>query len=398
MASPDDALSQIDTLIQVAMRLAASAPSGRIALAKLATAVAREWIPRPWNGRIWPELERARQAAVYEPVPARQVERILQEAWGAKPTEELDELDTEPVALTPTSQVHRGKLDGEPVAVKVLRPGLAAGVRQDLVLLEGLAGPLGAAFPGLDPAALLGEVRERVLDEFDLEHEAGMQRRFQRALRGHPALVVPAPVTRLSHESVLVSQWVDGVPLPEAEDPDLAAQRLVAFALGGIRSGLVYADPDPQDVLELPDGRTAILDYGATKTVEAERADAGLALVEAFADDDSVAFGRALARLGALPEEQGEKALALARRALGDLGRPGPHRLDSSEVVGIGRRIAGRPEETLEILLGGSIAPEDLWPLRGVGLAFAVAAREGVTGAWLDLTLAALREGWDAAA
>lgn len=396
MATPDDALNRIDTLIQVAMRLAASAPSGRIALAKLATAVTREWIPRPWSATIWPELERAREAAVYEPVPGRAVERILGEAWDTKPTDELDELDTEPVALTPTSQVHRGVLDGEPVAVKVLRPGLSAGVRQDLALLEGLAGPLGAAFPGLDTGAILAEVRERVLDELDLEHEAGMQRRFHRALRSHKDVVVPAPVTRLSHESVLVSQWIDGVALHQAEDPDLAAQRLVVFALGGIRAGLVHADPDPEDVLELSDGRTAILDYGATRTVDAERAEAGLALVAAFADGDAAAFGHALARLGALPETYGETALDLAQHALGDLGRPGLHRLDSSEVVGIGRRIGDRPQEALDILLAGSIDPEDLWPLRGVGLAFAAAARAGVTGAWLDLTLAALRDGWDA--
>ena len=100
--------------------------------------------------------------------------------------------------MTPGAQVHRGSLDGKPVAVKVLRPGLAASVRQDMALLELLAGPLGSAFPGIDPAAATREFRERVLEELDLEHEAEVQRLFHRALRGHPFLSVPAPVTRLS--------------------------------------------------------------------------------------------------------------------------------------------------------------------------------------------------------
>jgi len=77
----------------------------------------------------------ARAVALAKP---DEVERALRAAWGAAPMEELDELDPEPAAVTPTSQVHRGELDGAPVAVKVLRPGVAASVRQDLALLEGL--------------------------------------------------------------------------------------------------------------------------------------------------------------------------------------------------------------------------------------------------------------------
>ena len=113
--------------------------------------------------------------------------------------------------------------DGAPVAVKVLRPGLAAGVRQDLAVLEGLLAPLGAAFPALDASAVLHEFRERVLDELDLENEAAMQRRFHRALRGTRILYVPARVHRTGARDVLVSEWVDGVPLWEAPDPDTAA-------------------------------------------------------------------------------------------------------------------------------------------------------------------------------
>ena len=90
------------------------------------------------------------------------------------------------MAVTPISQVHRGVLDGTPVAVKVLRPGLASSVRQDLALLEGLIAPLGAAFPAIDAGAILHEVRERVLDELDLENEAVAQRRFHRALAQPP--------------------------------------------------------------------------------------------------------------------------------------------------------------------------------------------------------------------
>jgi hypothetical protein len=38
--------------------------------------------------------------------------------------------------------------------------------------------------------------------------------------------------------------------------------------------------------------------------------------------------------------------------------------------------------------------PEDLWPARAVAQLFAVIARTGATGDWLELTRTALRDGW----
>jgi hypothetical protein len=397
MGTPDDALRRIDALIQVALRLAATAPTGRVALAKIAAAIDPVWLPQPWGRTIWAELDAARKSAL-EPLPFRAVERALQDAWGGKPSDELDDLEGDPVAVTPTAQVHRGVLDGSAVAVKVLRPGLAKSVRQDLAVLEGLLSPLGAAFPALDTRGILRELRERALDELDLENEAASQRRFHRALRDNPHLAVPAPHTSLSHEGVLVSDWVEGRPLSAAtgSDADAAAARLVVFAIGGARAGIVHCDPDPDDVLLLADGRVAILDFGAVRVVDPERADAALAAVRAFADDDAAAFGTALQSLGMLPGEYGGTALSLTGHALGELGTAGPSRLDVAAVVDARERLFQRPDEAVELLLNGTLPAEDLWPGRGVALLFGSIARVGATGDWRELVVAALEHGWDA--
>jgi predicted unusual protein kinase regulating ubiquinone biosynthesis (AarF/ABC1/UbiB family) len=391
----DDAFRRIDALIQVGLRLARSAPSGRTLLARIALSTDPEWIPRPWGDTIVSELEAARSEAC-EPIPMRSIERSLNSAWGGKPTDELDELDREPVATTPTSQVHRGVLEGERVAVKVLRPGLAASVRQDLALLESLAAPLSAAFPRVDPSAAMREFRERVLDELDLENEATAQRRFHRALRGHPSLVVPAPITRLAHEGVLVSEWIDGMPLGDAPDRDAAAALLVLFVIGGARAGIIHADPDPEDALVLPDGRLAIVDFGATRTVEPERVDAAAQAVEAFVADDAEAFGAATERLGGLPAASARTALDLARAALGELAGTDPVRLDTAAVLAARDRLFDHPDALVELIGAGSLPPEDMWPARGVAQLFGTIARVGATGPWRELVRAALRDGWDA--
>ncbi len=361
---PDDAFRRIDTLIGVGLRLARSAPSGRVVLARVADAIDLEWIPRPWGDQLAAELARSREAA-REPIEFKRVQRILGEAWGARPADELDELDPEPLAVTPGAQVHRGVLDGEPVAIKVLRPGLAATVRQDLALIDALSAPLGAAFSELDPQGAIRELRERTLEELDLEHEAMVMRRFHRALRGHPFLTVPAPVTRLAHENVLVSALVDGVPFTEAGDPDRAAARLIAFVLGAVRFGVVHADPAPDNVLVRPDGGLAIVDFGSTRAVAPGSPAPAAVLEHTYA-------------------------------GLGELAADEPTRLDSEALICARDRLLGRPRELLELIAAGTPAPEDLLLTQSVALMFGTIARLGATGAWRELCEAALRDGWDA--
>jgi predicted unusual protein kinase regulating ubiquinone biosynthesis (AarF/ABC1/UbiB family) len=282
------------------------------------------------------------------------------------------------------------------VAVKVLRPGLVAAVRQDLSLLEGLLSPLGRAFPALDAGAVIREFRERVLDELDLETEAQMQRRFHRGLRDHPRLYVPAPITELAHENVLVSEWIDGVPLAQAPDLDHAAGCLVTFGIGAVGAGLVHADLKPEDVLVMKDGRLAILDFGGSATISAERAQAMAAAVEAFALQDETAFAAALESLGSLPGEHAGVALEFVRTALGELAGTEPARLDSAAVVAARDRALSQVEALNTLIPAGSLPPEDLWPARGAGQLFATVARVGATQPWLKLVRDALAAGWDA--
>jgi ubiquinone biosynthesis protein len=196
----------------------------------------------------------------------------------------------------------------------------------------------------------------------------------------------------------MVSAWIDGVPIDRAPDADQAARRLLVFALGAARSGVVHADLRPDDVLVQADGRVAILDFGATRTVQPERVAASLVAVEAFAADDEGAFATAVQQLGWLSATGAPTAFGLARRALGELVGPGPARLDSGAVVAARDRLFDQPAAIVELILAGVLPPEDLWPARGVAQLFGTIARVGATGDWLELARVSLRDGWDAAA
>lgn len=57
-------------------------------------------------------------------------------------------------------------------------------------------------------------------------------------------------------------------------------------------------------------------------------------------------------------------------------------------------RLLGRERVTAELVRAGALPPHDLWPARGVAQLFALIARLGASGEWLELSRAALRDGW----
>ena len=398
MLSPmatDPRREALSALADTGLRLARGTTSARLALAGLRDVVDPATLSPGIRGRAVEELERAHAEATQE-LSFEEVEKALGDAWGEPSRTVLDDLDPEPVARTPTAQVHRGVHEGADVAVKVLRPGLPEQVRSDLDLLETLIRPLGAVFPSMAAGLLLREIRERILDELDLEHEASTQRAFARALRRHEQLFVPAPVSALCHERVLVSAWVDGTPVGKLTDPEeraAAARALVLFHVGSARFGTVHADPHPVDAMRMADGRFAFLDFGAARQVSATRVDEGLVVLDALLAQDADTLGASLELLGWLPAEVGATALVVGRDILSDC-LDGPSRMDASALVETGKRTTAHADALWPLAQVASVPPEDLWPLRMLGALAALLARLDVEEDWPALFGQAARNGW----
>jgi hypothetical protein len=391
-----------EALLRAADLLAGTSTT-RAALQGLAAVVDPEVVPGELREAV---VARLRAAGAPEPLGAKEVERRLRAAWGGPVGRTLDELDPEPAAVTPAAQVHRAVADGEAVAVKVRRPGLAEAVRNDLAVLDAVA-PLFTPFvPRADAAAVVREVRERALDELDFEHEAATQRSFHRALRRHEALHVPAPRTDLARDDVLVSAWVEGTTVRALADAGTPAQRrraaelLLRFALGALRHGTAHAGLDPDDALLLDGGRgpaagarLAILDFGAVGRVAPGRAAHAAEWLDAVAAGDAGAAGRALDALGWLPAREAPRAVELARHAAGPL-LAGSARLDAAALRAAGERGLDRLGPALGLLRSAAAPPADIWPLRGVGALVLLLARLDVEADWVALARDALREGW----
>jgi aarF domain-containing kinase len=161
-------------------------------------------------------LERVRTQA--DVMPPRQLESVMTAELGKTWRALLggDGFEIAPVAAASIGQVHRAKLpDGRVAAVKIQYPGVADSIHSDLGNLRRLL-LFGDFLPkGLYLDNIIAVAREELSAECDYEREATSQERFRVLLAGDAAITVPAVVRELSTRRVLVTEWLEGMPIDQ---------------------------------------------------------------------------------------------------------------------------------------------------------------------------------------
>ena len=203
------------------------------------------------------------------PMPASDVHRVLAEQLGRNWRERFADFDDRPTAAASIGQVHRAVWhDGRDVAVKVQYPGADEALLADLRQLSRFSRLLQPLVPGMEVKPLIAELRDRMTEELDYRDEADNQRAFAAAFADDPEIKVPRVVA--SAPKAVISEWVTGTPLSEIirngdqATRDEAGRLLSEFHYSSPpRTGLLHADPHPGNFQLMPDGRLAVIDFGA---------------------------------------------------------------------------------------------------------------------------------------
>ena len=215
--------------------------------------------------------------------------------------------DVVPVACASIGQVHRATLaDGRRVAVKVRRPGVRAEIDMDLALLRSFlqfAMRVSRSVRRYDPVALLDEFAAMLRAETDYNVEAENMNAVRRALENDDVVAIPNAITELSSESVLVMDWLDGIPLSRPEELDAAGTDRAAlaravthsYALMLFHSDRFHADPHPGNLIAQTDVRLGLVDFGEVGYIDDKIRTALIGLLGAVLVRDSAALGQAVA-------------------------------------------------------------------------------------------------------
>jgi predicted unusual protein kinase regulating ubiquinone biosynthesis (AarF/ABC1/UbiB family) len=249
-------------------------------------------VPEPYREEFQRKLGQLRDAA--PKVRFEDMKKVI-EADLEEPLEDVfAEFEEEPIAAASIGQVYRAKLsNGRAVAVKVQYPGVNQAVRADMQNLGIILRLMKRVAPGLDVKAIGEEVRARIYEELDYELEAQNQRSMARIYRGHPFIIIPDVITRLSRERVIVQEYVVGRGFEELkrlpqDERNRIAEIVFRFFFGSLyRHRQFSGDPHPGNFLLLDDGRMAFLDFGLFKRMSDEAVDFELTCQRAYIDGDA---------------------------------------------------------------------------------------------------------------
>jgi ubiquinone biosynthesis protein len=212
------------------------------------------------------------------PFTFAEVEAVIQEAFGLPLNQVFSDFEQTAIASASVAQVHFAHLlDGTPVAVKVLRPGIAKVINHDLVLLDTAAWLLqsiSAEVKRLKPREVVAEFAEHTHSELDLTLEAANCTR----LAGNfpdKNLLIPEVYWDWCRQQVMVMQRMIGTPISKIDVlrvkgidiPKLAHDGVEIFFTQVFRDGFFHADMHPGNIQVADDGRYIALDFGIMGTL-----------------------------------------------------------------------------------------------------------------------------------
>ncbi len=197
-----------------------------------------------------------------------------------RPVEEMFlQIDPVPLGSASIGQTHRATtLDGDPVILKVVKPGIRETLERDSKLLRLLGGILQVLIPRFQPKQLVNEFCDYTLREVDLRREADNAETFAANFADEDDVAFPEIYRAYSGRSVLCMEFFDGVSpdSPAAQQlseeqrrhlTDLGAASIIRMLY---RDGFFHADLHPGNLIILPGPLLGFIDLGMVGRLDEE--------------------------------------------------------------------------------------------------------------------------------
>lgn len=207
------------------------------------------------------------------PVTYPEIEAVISEAFQQPLSNIYQEFNQTCVASASVAQVHFATLlDGQTVAVKVLRPGIRKTISQDLSILHSLAWlvkTVSNEAKRLKPTEIVEEFSRHTKHELDLTLEAANCSQLSRNF-GDKRLLIPEVHWDYCRQSVMTMERMHGTPIKDSEAlaaknidlSKLAHDGVEIFFTQVFRDGFFHADMHPGNIQVADDGRYIALDFG----------------------------------------------------------------------------------------------------------------------------------------
>ncbi|HLJ64858.1 MAG TPA: 2-polyprenylphenol 6-hydroxylase [Stellaceae bacterium] len=270
------------------------------------------------------------------PFPGKAARATIESELGQPLAALFRRFEDEPVAAASIAQVHFAEtIDGAEVAVKVLRPEIAAAFARDLDLFFWLAHLLERLEPGLrrlKPVAVVEMLADTVRQEMDLRLEAAGAAELREKCANDPEFRVPAIDWARTSRQVLTLERVGGIRVDDRaalkkaghDTHAILANAARAFFHQVFRDGFFHADLHPGNLFVDENGAIVVVDFGIMGRLDRKTRYFLADMLLAFLTGDYRRVAEVHFEAGYIPADQSLDAFAQACRSIGQpiLGRP----------------------------------------------------------------------------
>jgi ubiquinone biosynthesis protein len=247
----------------------------------------------------------------------------------AKPLREAFTTFGPAVAAASIAQVHRAAVDGGPVAVKVLRPGIDRRFRSDLDTLYFAARTAerhSAEARRLKFVEVVDTLARSVTIEMDLRLEAAAIAEMRDNVKDDPDFRVPAVDWERTARQVLTLEWIDGTPLSDRarlaasglDLPALGRALMQTFLRHALRDGFFHADMHPGNLFVDAEGRIVAVDFGIMGRLTPNERRFLAEILYGFITRDYHRTAQVHFEAGYVPPHHSVESFAQAIRAIGE--------------------------------------------------------------------------------
>jgi len=172
------------------------------------------------------------------PFESAQFIAIVEQALGQSVDQLFKSFDSTPLASASIAQVHAAVLeDGREVIVKAVRPNIKITIEQDCSLMLTLARLVEKYFADgkrLRPVEVARDYRTTIIDELNLQREAGNTALLRRNFEDSDQLYIPEIYWPYTCEDVLVMERIYATPVTDVEALEVAGTDFKVLAERGV--------------------------------------------------------------------------------------------------------------------------------------------------------------------
>ena len=246
-----------------------------------------------------------------------------------KPVEDLFIKFSKPVAAASIAQVHKAKTENEDVAVKVLRPDVAAQFKKDLSSFYSIAHFAERFIPAaarLKPVGIVDTLARSVTLEMDLRLEAAALSEMRENTAQDAGIRIPKPDWERTGRDVLTMEWIDGIPLSDIaalrassiDLPLLAKNVIQSFLRHSIRDGFFHADMHQGNLFADMDGNLVLIDFGIMGRIGLKERRFLAEILFGFITRNYLRVAQVHFEAGYVPAHHSVETFAQAIRAIGE--------------------------------------------------------------------------------